>query len=105
MYKAEQIGHSPPGAFAESHSTLSYSLATFDPAAIMTEAPEEWSIESSWIFRDSNYSVSADVREDVLVLQVEEKLTGNRWRGQFEPKRKYTNLKYRWEGYYFPLAN
>ena len=49
---------------------------------------EEWSIESPWMFRDKKYLVSADVREDVLVLQVEERLTADRWRGQFEPKRE-----------------
>jgi hypothetical protein len=52
------------------------------------EGFEEWSIRSTWEFRNSNYNVCADVREDVLVVQVEEKLTGNRWRGHFEPKRK-----------------
>lgn len=53
-----------------------------------TTGGEEWSIESPWMFRDKKYLVSADVREDVLVLQVEERLTADRWRGQFEPKRE-----------------
>ena len=30
----------------------------------------------------------ADVRDDVLFVQVEDKLTADRWRGQFDAKRK-----------------
>lgn len=32
--------------------------------------------------------MSADVRNDVLVVEVEEKLTSDQWRGQFEAKRE-----------------
>ena len=49
---------------------------------------DKWSVESSWLFRDKQYIVSADVREDLLVVQVEELVTADRWKGQFEPKRK-----------------
>lgn len=49
---------------------------------------ENWSVESSWIFRDKKYTVGADVREDLLIVQVEEVVTADRWKGQFEPKRK-----------------
>ncbi len=49
---------------------------------------ERWSIESPWVFRDREFTVSADVRDDVLLVQVADALTTDRWRGQFEPKRK-----------------
>lgn len=48
----------------------------------------EWSVESQRVIRDRKYRISADVKEDVLVLQIEELLTADRWRGQFEPKRE-----------------
>ena len=51
---------------------------------------EKWSVESSWVFRDKEYAVSADVRDDLLVVKVEEVETADRWKGQFEPKRTDT---------------
>ena len=54
------------------------------------ESSERWSIELPWVFRDRKYTVSADVRDDVLVVQVTDGLAADRWRGQFEPKRKFT---------------
>lgn len=55
---------------------------------------DKWSVESAWIFRDKQYTVSADVREDLLVVQVEELVTADRWKGQFEPKRKTAIFTY-----------
>lgn len=49
---------------------------------------QDWSVSAPWSFRDTAYAVSADVRNEVLVVQVEEKLTAERWRGQFEAKRQ-----------------
>lgn len=45
-------------------------------------------MESTWVLRDKKYAVCADVRDDLLVVQVEEVSTADRWRGQFEPKRE-----------------
>lgn len=53
-----------------------------------TSSDDAWSIVAPWVFRDKRYIVSADVREDVLIVQVEEEFTADRWRGQFEAKRK-----------------
>ena len=53
---------------------------------------EKWSVESTWVLRDRKYAVCADVRDDLLVVQVEEVSTADRWRGQFEPKREYLSL-------------
>ncbi len=50
---------------------------------------ERWSVVEPWVFRDKKYVVSADVQEDVLVLQVEEGLTAERWRAQFDSKRTW----------------
>ncbi len=52
-----------------------------------TGCGEPWSVSAPWAFRDTAYTVSADVRNEVLVVQVEEKLTAEQWRGQFEAKR------------------
>ena len=52
------------------------------------EPPQRWSVSAPWVFQDTEYSVSADVRNDVLVVEVEEKLTSDQWRGQFEAKRE-----------------
>ena len=52
------------------------------------EPPQRWSVSAPWVFRDTEYTVSADVRNDVLVVEVEEKLTSDQWRGQFEAKRE-----------------
>ena len=49
---------------------------------------ESWSISAGWVFRGTEYAVCADVRDDVLFVQVEDKLTADRWRGQFDAKRK-----------------
>lgn len=45
-------------------------------------------VSAPWVFRDTEYTVSADVRDDVLLLEVEEKLTADQWSGQFEAKRE-----------------
>lgn len=56
-------------------------------------------VSAPWVFRDTEYTVSADVRDDVLLLEVEEKLTADQWSGQFEAKhieeltRKTGNFK------------
>lgn len=49
---------------------------------------EKWSISAEWTFRGTAYTVCADVRDDVLVVQVEDKLAADRWSGQFDAKRK-----------------
>ena len=49
---------------------------------------DKWSVEAPWMLRGKEYSISADVKENVLIVQVEEQLTADRWRGQFEAKRK-----------------
>ena len=49
---------------------------------------QQWSVSAPWAFRDTEYTVSADVRDDVLVVEVEEKLTAEQWSGQFEAKRE-----------------
>lgn len=49
---------------------------------------EKWSISAGWVFRGTEYAVCADVRDDMLVVQVEDKVTADRWRGQFDAKRK-----------------
>ena len=54
----------------------------------MDDDRADWSIESTWDFRDNQYTVSADVHQDLLFIQVEERFTANKWRGQFQPKRK-----------------
>lgn len=50
---------------------------------------ERWSISAGWVFRGTEYTVCADVRDDVLVVQVEDKVTADRWRGQFDAKREF----------------
>ena len=50
---------------------------------------ERWSISAGWVFRGTEYTVCADVRDDVLVIQVEDKITADRWRGQFDAKREF----------------
>ncbi len=50
---------------------------------------ERWSISAGWVFRGTEYTVCADVRDDVLMLQVEDKITADRWRGQFDAKREF----------------
>ena len=55
----------------------------------MDPLAQKWSVAASWVFRDTEYTVSADVQDDVLVVQVEEKLTADQWRGQFEAKREW----------------
>ncbi len=54
---------------------------------------EEWSVSAPWAFRDTEYTVSADVRSETLMVQVEEKLTAEQWKGQFEAKR-WCNVKW-----------
>ena len=51
---------------------------------------ERWSINAGWVFRGTEYAVCADVRDDVLVIQVEDKITADRWRGQFDAKREFS---------------
>lgn len=51
-------------------------------------AADRWSITSPWAFRNTDYKVSADVRDDVLVVQVEDCLTADQWTGHFEAKRE-----------------
>ena len=54
-----------------------------------SSSDERWSISAGWVFRGTEYTVCADVRDDVLVIQVEDKLTADRWRGQFDAKREF----------------
>lgn len=49
--------------------------------------PKRWSVCAPWVFREVEYTVSAEVREDALLVQVEEKLAADQWRGRFEAKR------------------
>ena len=35
---------------------------------------EKWSISASWVFRGTKYTVCADVRDDMLMVQVKDKL-------------------------------
>ena len=51
---------------------------------------ERWSISAGWVFRGTEYAVCADVRDDLLVVQVEDKLTADRWCGQFDAKREFS---------------
>lgn len=47
------------------------------------------SVSSLWSFRDTEeVLVSAELREGRLVVQVEENLTAEQWRGQFDKKRR-----------------
>ncbi len=46
-----------------------------------------WSVSAPWVFRKTEYKVSADVREDVLIIQVEDCLAADQWTGQFDTKR------------------
>ena len=57
------------------------------------EESESWSISSGWVFRGNEYAVCSDVRDDVLFVQVEDKLTADRWRGQFDAKREFQNIE------------
>lgn len=50
------------------------------------DALRQWSVSAPWEFRDTECTVSADVRDDVLVVQVEEKLSADQWKGQFNAK-------------------
>ena len=52
------------------------------------EGREKWSVEAEWVFHSRKYIVSADVRDDILVVQVVDGIAAEKWRGQFEPKRK-----------------
>ena len=46
-------------------------------------------VSSLWSFHDTEeVLVSAELREGRLVVQVEENLTADQWRGQFDKKRK-----------------
>ena len=53
---------------------------------------EHWSVSASWVFKDVEYTVSVDMRDDVLVVLVEDKLTADQWSGQFEAKREQIHL-------------
>ena len=57
------------------------------------DALQQWSVSAPWVFRDTEYVVAADVMNDTLVVQVEEKLTSDQWRGQFEAKREGVGWK------------
>ena len=57
--------------------------------AMSSSNGERWSISAGWVFRGTEYTVCADVRDDVLVIQVEDKITADRWRGQFDAKREF----------------
>ncbi len=48
---------------------------------------DHWSVSAPWVFRNTEYKVSADVREDVLIVQVEDCLAADQWTGQFDTKR------------------
>ena len=52
-----------------------------------TSLEERWSVSAPWVFRNTEYKVSADVREDVLVVQVEDCLAADQWTGSFDAKR------------------
>ena len=47
-----------------------------------------WSVESVWLFHKKEYVISCTVRSNLLTLEVEEQLTADRWKSQFEAKRK-----------------
>ena len=50
-----------------------------------------WSVSSLWSFHDTEQvMVSAELLDGRLVVKVEEKLTADQWRGQFDQKREAT---------------
>lgn len=52
------------------------------------ESATRWSVSAPWDFRGTRYTVSADVRKDFLLIQVEEDHSADQWRAQFEAKRE-----------------
>ena len=57
----------------------------------------EWRASAQWTFREKEYTVSAELQEGLLSVQVEEGFTADRWRGSFEPKRETTCFS-SWKG-------
>ncbi len=54
-------------------------------------AGDHWSVSAPWVFRDTEYKVAADVREDVLIVQVEDCLAADQWTGHFDSKREISS--------------
>ena len=52
------------------------------------ESATRWSVSAPWDFRGTRYTISADVRKDFLLVQVEEDRNADQWRAQFEAKRE-----------------
>ena len=48
-----------------------------------------WSVDAVWLFHKKEYVISCSVKNDLLKVAVEEQLTADRWKAQFEAKRKY----------------
>lgn len=51
-----------------------------------------WCEDAAWVFHKKEYVVSCDVKNEVLTLGVEEQLTADRWKAQFEAKRMLPHL-------------
>ena len=47
-----------------------------------------WRASAPWSFRDKEYEVSLDLREEKLLVEVEDVETADQWRGSFDSRRK-----------------
>ncbi len=47
-----------------------------------------WSVDAVWLFYKKEYLISCNVKGGLLTLEVEEQLTADRWKAQFEAKRR-----------------
>jgi len=45
-------------------------------------------VDSVWLFHKKEYIISCSVKSNILSLEVEEQLTADRWKSQFEAKRE-----------------
>ncbi len=71
-----------PKQFQIKPSNLKMSSSPPSPAG------DHWSVSAPWVFRNTEYKVAADVREDVLIVQVEDYLAADQWTGHFDSKRE-----------------
>ena len=49
---------------------------------------ERWCVDAVWIFREKEYIISGSVKKGALTVEVEERLTADRWQSHFESKRR-----------------
>ena len=47
-----------------------------------------WRASAPWSFRDKEYEVSLGLREEKLLVEVEDAVTADQWRGSFDSRRK-----------------